>query len=214
MPIFSFIIQLGRCRGCGKKISRQYPFVEILTGLTFLSVFYFYPHKNLLAILWLLTALAMILLSLIDFRRMIIPDEINIFLALIGLAFAFLNSGSFLKNYNELVPVFSNSFLNHLIGGIVGLSLLGFIFLASGGRAMGMGDIKLAGAMGLILGWPDIVLALALGFLTGGVWGTGLLVLGRSKMKTLVPFGPFLVAGFWLYVFFAHQLLSWYFSLI
>jgi len=222
IPVFSFIVQLGRCRGCHQKISWQYPLVEILTGLAFLLPFYFckyyafpeHPYKNLLATLWLLIALAMILLSLIDFRRMIIPDEINIFLALAGLVFAYLGAESFLKNYLMLVPMPTNVFLNHLLGGALGLLILGVIFFVSRGRAMGMGDVKLAGAMGLILGWPDIVLALMLGFLVGGAWGAVLLILGKGKMKTLVPFGPFLVAGFWLHVFFGYHLVAWYFNLI
>lgn len=210
IPVFSFVMQLGRCRGCHRRISWQYPIVEVFTGLVFLL-----PYKDFSAApwLWLLIALTMVLLALIDFRTMIIPDEINIFLALSGLALAFLGADSFLKNYTWLLPYSSSSIVNHLIGGLVGLFILGVIFLVSRGRAMGMGDVKLSGAMGLILGWPDIVLALALGFIVGGAWGTVLLILKQGQMKTLVPFGPFLVIGFWLHVFFSYQLVGWYFAL-
>lgn len=223
IPVFSFIIQCCRCRGCSAPISWQYPIVELLTGYAFLlPLFYFYPlysfpfehpYREALSHIWLVVAALMIVLSVIDWRIMIIPDEINGALALIGIAFAFLAPPSFLENYSFILPSFENPLANHLAGGIVGFALLGLIVLVSRGRAMGMGDVKFAGAMGLLLGLPDIVFALAFAFLVGGAWSAFLLLFCKTSLKSMVPFGPFLVIGFWLNIFFSHGLLNWYFGL-
>jgi len=219
LPLVSFFWQRGRCRHCQKLISFQYPIIEILSGLALLLPYYFYNYYRLyqfsatLVGVWLLAALAMILLALIDWRLRIIPDQLVIFLAALGLIAAFLQSGSFLRNYAELVPAFDNQLVNHLLAGAVGFLFFGLIIALSSGRAMGIGDMKLAGALGLLLGWPDIVLAIALAFVVGAVWGVLLLILKKKSLKAQVPFGPFLVAGFWLVVFFGHRLVDWYFSL-
>lgn len=204
IPLISFIIQGGRCRRCRKPLSWQYPVVELLSGLAaaFLSPF------------WFFVALAMVLLSVIDWRLMIIPDELNIFLALMGVLAGVWGLGSFLDNYAAVVPGPGNQFLGRLLAAVLGLVLLGLIVFVSRGRAMGAGDVKLAGALGLLAGWPDTVLVLALSFIVGGIWSASLLITGNGKMKTLVPFGPFLVIGFWLTYLFGHSILGWYFSLI
>lgn len=224
IPVASFIIQGGRCRGCGKTISWQYPLIELLTGFAFLlPFFYFYPlysfpfehpYREALSHLWLLVALCMIALSLVDMRLMIIPDQITSALALLGIAFAVLDSGSFLGAYVSVLPHFNNALVNHGAGGLLNIALLGLIVVLSRGRAMGMGDVKLAGAMGMILGFPDSIFALAFAFVAGGVWSAAVLLFRKTSLKTMVPFGPFLVMGFWLHIFFSRALLNWYFGLL
>lgn len=224
IPVISFLIQGGRCRSCGNKISWHYPIVEAVTAGSFLlPLLYFYPHysfpvehpyKEILSQGWLLVALSMILLSAIDLRLMIIPNQITLLLAVIGAVFAVADSGSFLGAYAPLFPIFGNSFSVHAVGAVAGYILLGAVAAASKGRAMGMGDVKLAAAMGLILGFPDILFAFALAFLVGGLWSAGALLFGKAGIKTLVPFGPFLVLGFWLHIFFTPTFLNWYFSLL
>ncbi len=225
VPVVSFIIQGGKCRLCRARISWQYPVVEILTGGAFvISYLYFsaqysfpyaHPHLWLMVVGWTVIFVCMIALSVVDVRMMLIPDELTAIIAAVGVMFGFANSGSFLGNYTALFPQFAHPLISHVIGGIAGFTLLGAITLVSRGKAMGMGDVKLAGAMGLVLGFPDIYFALALGFLLGGVFSAGLLVrMSRYGMKTMVPFGPFLVLGFFAFVFFGHSLVEWYVSLI
>jgi leader peptidase (prepilin peptidase)/N-methyltransferase len=176
---------------------------------------------------WLIIMLAAIAIAAVDIRLMLIPDELTAVLAAVGLAFMVLNVGyapsmpyhdSFLGNYASLFPVFASSIVNHLAGAVLGAGLLGALLLASRGRAMGMGDVKLAGAMGLILGLPDIFFALALSFVAGGAWSAYLLLFRRAALssgaKTMVPFGPFLILGLFAHVFFGHALFAWYFSLL
>jgi leader peptidase (prepilin peptidase)/N-methyltransferase len=158
----------------------------------------------------------MIILAGVDIRLMLIPDEAVIGLSLVGLALASY-SDSFLGAYAALFPQLASPLLNHLTGAVFGLASLGLIVLLSRGRAIGMGDVKLAGAMGLIIGFPDIVFALALSFLVGGIWSMGLLALKLGKgttMKTMVPFGPFMVAGFFIHIFYIEKFMAWYFAFL
>ncbi len=76
-----------------------------------------------------------------------------------------------------------------------------------------MGDVKLALALGVFLGWPDIILAIVFAFIIGSVYGLAAIALGRERMKSAVPFGPFLALGAMILVLFGNDILSWYFSL-
>ncbi len=226
VPLFSYIFLRGKCRACKARISPQYPLVELVTACAFLlPALFFYPHYSfpvmhphaaLMAALWLPVIALMIILAVVDMRLMLIPDETVVGLSLVGLALSSYQD-SFLGAYAALFPQFASPFLNHLAGAVFGLASLGLIVLLSRGRAMGMGDVKFAGAMGLIIGFPDIVFALALSFLIGGIWSMGLLGLkwGRgTTMKTMVPFGPFMVAGFFIHIFYMEKLMAWYFALL
>lgn len=238
IPLASFLIQRGRCRGCGQKISWQYPLTELATGLAFAFIpnylYKFYGAATaflanqpttwyyfLLAV-WILAVLALILLSIIDFRLSIIPDQINIFLGLLGIAAIIVQSyfnkfgpleGSFLKNYALFFGLRDNVWLNHLFAAFLGAAIFGVIIFLTRGRGMGMGDLKLAGALGLLLGWPDILMTIVLAFITGGFIGAILLILRKKTMKSSVPFGPFIVLGVFLTFFFGHEILKWYFNL-
>ncbi len=233
VPVLSFAWLRGQCRSCRAPISFQYPLVELATGFAFvLAASYFHlhylfpvahPYALLFAFGWGVVMVALIALSAVDMRLMLIPNELSGTIAFVGLIFAALHevagfSDSFLGNYASLFPRASEPFLNHALGGAAGLALLGSIVILTRGRAMGMGDVKLAGAMGLVIGFPDIVFALAFGFLAGGAWGIGLVLArsgeARATMKSMVPFGPFLVLGFLAHVFFGHALFAWYFSLL
>ncbi len=235
VPLFSFFIQLGRCNRCHKKISWQYPLVELAGGLALLLPFYFYQYFGifyrsinqepvaqyyLITLIFTLAALAMILLTIIDWRLQIIPDQINLFLAGLGLFNGLILltapvnfSGSFLKNYAVLFGGPGIIFFNHILAALAGLLFFGLIIAASRGRAMGAGDMKLAGALGLLIGWPDIGMLIAVAFIAGAIWGLFLLTFKFKKLKSSVPFGPFIVIGFWITVLFGYRIIDWYFSI-
>ena len=77
---------------------------------------------------------------------------------------------------------------------------------------MGMGDVKLGFLIGLLLGWPDAAVALFLAVFIGAIMGIGLIVMGKKGMKSEVPFGPFLVTGTFAALFWADELINWYFN--
>ncbi|HOB90017.1 MAG TPA: prepilin peptidase [Candidatus Colwellbacteria bacterium] len=219
IPIFSFFVQKGRCRTCHRKISWQYPIVEILSGIILVAA-YLKWGLTLKALLIALFALSLLVLSFIDFYFQVIPDELNLFIGLLGVLYVLLGwqtkafgltEGSFIGYYASVLGLRQNIFLNHLAAALFGgLLFMGLIFLTRG-RGMGMGDMKLGAAAGLFIGWPDIVLALMLSFILGGFFGGISLFLRRKKMKDMLPFGPFMAAGILLIVFLGFNICNGYF---
>jgi len=198
IPIFSFLILRGKCRYCSQKISLQYPLVELATGLLFVSFFIFHFSFFIFII-----ACFLIIIFVYDLKYYIIPDKViypAIAIALI-FNFQFLISKQFL--------IFNHSILNAL-GAALFFSL---IVLVSRGKWMGVGDIKLAALMGLFLGFPDILVALFLAFFIGGIIGIGLIISGKRTLKSEVPFGPFLVLGTFIALFWGSQITNWYLNL-
>lgn len=228
VPLFSFLIQKGKCRSCGNALSLQYPIVEFLSGLIFLIPLYFYnsnfDSQLSLAIgfLWTLVFLIFLVLAAIDYYWYIIPDELNILLAFMGVARIFLEksswyfsefSGSFIHGYAALFGLRSDIWLNHIAGGLIGFLIIGAIILFTKGRGMGIGDLKLIAALGILFGWPDVVFLLAFGFIIGAIFSLNLIFRGTKGMKDSVPFGPFLVLGAVTLVFFGEAILDWYFGI-
>lgn len=226
IPLASFLIQRGRCRSCKERLSVQYPLVEFLTGLIFLTPLYFYnpqmhDYSIVAGALWTAAFIAFLVLSAIDYYWMIIPDELNFFIIALGIV-RILNektysifgdfTGSFIGQFSGLFGIRSDIWLNHLAGGAIGLAFIGLIILITRGRGMGMGDLKLSAALGVLFGWPDIAFLLALAFILGSVYGVYVLTLGKKGLKDSVPFGPFLILGAVTVVFFGKQLLMSYFG--
>lgn len=217
VPVFSFIIQLGKCRTCGMRISWQYPIVELASGFSFLLPLYF--HNPTVGAVWVVVFLTFILIWSVDYRLYLIPDELNIILAICGAVLAYLNSGQFgefqgssIGSYAALFGLRQNIWINHLAGALFGISIVGLIIILSRGKGMGMGDLKLMGALGLIFGWPDILFLFMFGSVVGALVSVFLMILKKKTMKSFVPFGPFLVLGAVLLFFFGEAILRSYFE--
>ena len=244
IPIFSFLIQKKKCRHCGHLISLQYPLVEIISGLIFVFVPLVltydlrpttYDFLPLLVVgCWLLVFLLFLLLSIIDFRQYIIPDSINLSLAVLGIILIISQlsgvSGqmsdingqwSFLGYYANLFDFWPLSMvngqwsmvINHIFAAFIAVLFFGAIISLTKGKAMGLGDLKLVGALGLIFGWPDILMVLFLAFIIGAVFSVVLLIRKKKKIKEAVPFGPFLVVAASLTFFSGYQIIDGYFKL-
>lgn len=218
VPVMSFFLQGGRCRTCRERISWQYPIVELLSALVFILV----PWRlgwEPLTILWILIFLVLILIAIIDLRLGIIPDKLNLSLILLGFLIVSLTYygegvGSFLGSYALLFELGEGNFWIHRLAGVlVGSVFFGGIHFFSNGRAMGLGDVKFAAALGLLLGWPDVMLALVLGFLAGSLFALPLLIARKRAMKDALPFGPFIVVGVTLTFFLGYHILNGYFQL-
>lgn len=182
VPIISFLIQCGKCRNCGSTISIQYPLIEFLTGLIFVTVPY-----------WMLPVFSIYIVILIyDFRYKIIPDPLvftSIFVSLI-------------------TPLFFTRFslLDWFAGPII-FAFFASIWLLSRGRAMGFGDAKLGLSIGLLLGAAQGFSSIVLAFWIGAVVSVSYLLLHKSgfikgvkglTMKSEVPFAPFIILGAWI----------------
>ena len=241
VPLVSFLAQGGRCRSCGAKLSLQYPVIELATAVLFaavpasLAAFYRIPGETLaaggapwwfyaVAAIWLLAFILFIVLVIIDLKHYLIPDGLNLTLFILGaLLVAVLASVrsdllglrlSLLGPYAVAFPVFSSVLLNHLAGS-AGAAL--FFWLLSRfrhGQAMGMGDVKLAAAAGMLFGWPDIALVVGAAFIVGGAVGIALVLRRAKHMSDRLPFGPFFAVGAALTFFLAGPLVAGYLSLI
>jgi len=200
IPVFSFIWLRGRCGYCQKKISWQYPIVEIATGLLFVLSFLRYDLLGRSYLLIFAIIPFLIIIFVYDLKRYIIPDKV-IYPA-IGIVLIYDLWMSWMSD----IPWMSDI----LISAFGAAAFFAAIVFGSRGRWMGAGDIKLAFLMGLVLGFPNILAALSLAFVLGAIMGVGLIILGKKTMKSEVPFGPFLVAGTLIALFWGHELINWY----
>jgi len=209
IPVFSFLILRGKCRYCRKKISLQYPLVELFTGLLFVfllnyelgirnyEIFNFNFIFNFLFLI--LNSLFLILIFVYDLKHYIIPDKVIYPAIAIALIYNLILNSQFI--------------IHNSISAFGAAAFFLAIVLISRGKWMGVGDIKLAFLIGLLLGYPKALLALFLAFLIGAIIGLGLIILKKKTIKSELPFGPFLILGIYLALFFGEKIINWYFGL-
>lgn len=216
IPVVSFVLLGGKCRYCKRGISVQYPLMEVATAALFLLSFNAQGSslKQVLSIetlsvlyLWTIASL-LIVLFVYDVKHYILPDKI--LLPAIGVVLAYR-----IFEFFRLGPVWDFEVLFNPFLSAFGAALFFFsIFALSKGRAMGFGDVKLALFMGLFLGWPNILVALFVAFLTGGIIGILLIAARKKGLKSEIPFGPFLIAGTFIALFWGDITVEWYKGLI
>jgi leader peptidase (prepilin peptidase) / N-methyltransferase len=212
IPVLSFLILRAKCRSCHEPISWRYPLVEMLTGLLFLSMYWRFGLTRYL-FAYCLLALFLVVITFIDLKEQIIPDELSYGLLFAGIFFSFFNAELYIK-YLFYFPVVINRLAASYCGLLVGGGLLYFIAWVSRG-GMGGGDIKLAAALGTFLGWANTLVMLGISFLLGGVVGVILLAMGRKKRKDPIPFGPFIALATILMILFEtpiYRLINAYFQ--
>jgi len=200
VPLLSFLMQKGRCAFCRTKLSWQYPITEFLGGTiavaTFIRSGLFSSEPTLFAALSFLTAFVffavLLVISIYDWKHKIIPDRFSILLSLSALLYvwALVAGGE-----RHLIPT--------LLCGVAVSLPFAFLSLVSGGRWMGLGDAKLAPALGFFLGYPIGASMPVLAFWLGTIPAIALLLFRPGiTMKSEIPFGPFLaLSTFILYVY-------------
>ena len=204
MPVLSFIMLGGKCRYCQKRIPLQYPLIELSTGLLFVFTKLEITTMGVIPSFYWLTIISfLIVIFVYDLKHYIIPDKV-IYPA-IGITLFYDFYLGFTKS-----PLILGDFVNQLLSAAGAAGFFAAIVIVSRGKWMGVGDIKLAFLMGLILGLPSILVALFLAFLSGAIIGVGLIVSGKKTMKSEVPFGPFLVTGTFIALFWGQELINWY----
>lgn len=196
IPLLSFFLQHGRCHRCRRKLSIQYPFIELVTGIGFVIIYYFSPNSLTLLLSYYLLYSSLLVIFVSDLKYQIIPDSM-IFLGLIGVllqgqAFAFP------QGLALWISAFASSMLFFLL------------WLGTKGKSMGFGDVKLAFLLGLLLGYPKIVVALYSAFLTGALTGVILILKGEKSLKSKIAFGPFLILGALISMLWSDIILLWW----
>ena len=202
IPVLSFFILKGKTRCCHKKLNFQYPAIEILTGITFVLISNFkfliskqtsifqQPISNFIYF-GLISCLIVIFVS--DLKYHLISDYILLSL------FVF----SALSHLQQI-----SQFPNFLISGFILALPIWLIYFFSKERSMGLGDVYLSAIMGFLLGWKTGFMALYIAFVTGAIFGLILIVLKRKKLKSRIPFGPFLVIGTVVMLFWGEKILK------
>lgn len=196
VPVFSWLFLGGKCRNCKSKISVQYPIIEGVNGILYV-VICAVNGLEWSSVIYCFMASALLVLSIIDWRTYEIPFGINVFLFVLGIAMTILDRGNLAE---------------HLIGMICVSGLLGILYLLTGGRAIGGGDIKLMFACGLILGWKLILLAFFLGCIIGSV--VHIIRMSVKKAGRMLAMGPYLSAGIFLAALWGNAWINWYLSLL
>jgi leader peptidase (prepilin peptidase)/N-methyltransferase len=203
IPLLSYLWLGGRCRACRTPISIRYPLVEATNALGYLTIVWsFGPTWT--AALYALLFSALLVVTGTDLTHKMIPNVITIPGIVVGLLGA--------------VTVLPVGVINSVIGLSVGGGILWLLAWLSpylfGKEGMGGGDIKLLAMIGAFLGWKPALLTIMIGSLTGSIIGISLIALRIIKRDDYIPFGPFLVLGALLSMFFAQPLLDWYQSLL
>lgn len=199
IPILSYVLLRGKCRYCGTKISPRYILVEVISGLYFALVFYFFGFS-------FFTFKSLIFFSLllpvffIDLEHMIIPDIISIPGIFIGL----------------ILSLFNGNLKQSIFGSVFYGGVLLFIYVSAllilKEEGMGQGDIKLGFMIGSFLGFKLSILSLFLSYFIGGLFSIALMGIKRKDLKTAIPFGPFLIFSAFISMFWGEMILNFYFS--
>lgn len=204
IPVLSYLMLGGKCRKCKTHISFRYTAVELAnTLLWLLCVFLFWEKSIPLACIYIIVSSVFICVFFIDLEHQIIFDRFQIILLVLGVASIFFD-----KDFG---------WLSHVIGGVVGFAVFyliswGFEKLC-GKEGLGGGDVKLAGVVGLLLGWERLLLGLLIATIPAAVI---MLILSRGKKgeNRQFPFAPFLVVGFGASMLFGTQIIGWYLALL
>jgi len=192
IPLASFIFLKGGCRYCHTRLSFIYPIVEITTGALFVitTIFVLNNFKFSISnfqflislIYYLFIVSSLIVIFFADLKYEIIPDKIILPAIVVSALYLMSNT--------------QYAILPYLLSALGASLFFLLLFLITKGKGMGLGDVKFAFLMGLILGFPNIVISLYVAFLTGAIIGVALILWKRRKMSgATIPFGPFLVLG-------------------
>jgi prepilin signal peptidase PulO-like enzyme (type II secretory pathway) len=204
VPILSYLMLRGRCRHCRRKIPPQYPVVEFLSGLLFACVFYFQvlnsPFDGIKVVYLILISAVLLVVATVDFRYYLIPTTLVFAASLLALFYDFFSYGP-------------GEFAQFVFAAFAAAVFFGAIVLVTRGRGMGSGDIVLGFLIGMVLGFAQMVLAIFMAFVIGAVVAILLVILGRKKFKQAIAFGPFMILGFYIALWFYQPVTSWYLGL-
>lgn len=208
VPIFSWIALKGKCRYCRKRISIQYPLIELTLPILFVLSYYYWPIRlvgilqPIIFILWLAVITGLTVLAIYDIRWMKLPTKIIYFLLAIELVSVIIQISD--------KPRFATA-LNFLLASAVGGGLFYILYLVSRGRWIGGGDVRLGFLLGLIVSSvAKSFLLIFLASLLGTLFAAVLLAIGKLSRKHIIPFGPFLILSTIIVQLAGSDILNWY----
>jgi leader peptidase (prepilin peptidase)/N-methyltransferase len=199
IPIISYLVLRGRCRGCSTRISPRYPAIEMVTAvLSVITVIHFgftLQAAAALAFTWM-----MIPLCMIDYDTQLLPDPMTLSLLWGGLALSL--AGVFVDSQTSIIGA---------LAGYLSLWCIYHIFrLLTGKEGMGYGDFKLLGAIGAWTGWQALPVVILFSSLVGALTGIALIVFRSREHGQPMPFGPFLAGAGWITLLWGQDILEFY----
>ncbi len=204
IPIGSFLWQKGRCRFCRKKISWQYPLVELITAILFSTAVLFRLDPDLMIAYewlfrdWLFIAFLLIIF-VYDLKHYLILDKVVLPAIIITLT---------------LNLILGLAWQSLIIGGLAGGIFFLIQYLISQGRWLGGGDIRLGVLLGAMLGWPGAAIAITLAYFIGSIFSLILLALKKKSWQSQLPLGAFLTIAAAITMFWGKEILRWYLNLV
>ncbi len=210
IPLFSILLQRGRCRYCQKPVSFRYPTIEIVTGVLFALAMWYFPIVDVFSGLLYFKIVSVIAICIVvfvvDLEHFLILDRVVypgiILMLLFAASLTLLTSG-----FN--FQILTTSFLA-AAAAFIPFWLLWFL---SKGKWMGYGDVKFAAFMGFALGLKGVIMALFISFMLGAIVGVLLVAFGKKQWSSRLPFGTFLSLATVISLFLGNQLWNWYWSL-
>ena len=194
IPLLSFALQRGACRACGKRISWQYPLMELATGAVFAGLAAVFSLGAPLVFYIIVTAF-LLMIVVYDAKWQQIPDHFT----LPAFGVAFLASMAVGRDWRSV-----------LLGITVGAGVFLLQYVVSRGTWVGSGDMRLGAVMGALLGLGGVVVALALAYISGAVFGVYLIMTRKATPKTKIAFGTFLVVATYVVLLFEERILAFF----
>ena len=194
IPLVSFIVLMAKCRHCSTKIDFKYFLVELISGLNFLIIFYFFGI-SIESLLLIILSIFFLIIYFIDLKHFIIPNELTYPLIVLGFGKTFFTN----QNY-YIFP----DYLNSIIGGVAGYTIIWVIIFLykklKNIEGMGLGDAKLLAAIGFWFGWIALPFVLFFSSLTALIISVPSLIKKTKNLQTKIPFGPYIILGCVLYL--------------
>jgi leader peptidase (prepilin peptidase)/N-methyltransferase len=202
IPIISYLFLRGRCSRCHARISPRYPMIEAATAIIsgFVAWHFGYGFVALAALIFVWSLIA---LAVIDLDTQLLPDDITLPLLWIGL----------LVNINHGFTDIQSAVIGAIAGYLSLWSIYWCFKLMTGKEGMGYGDFKLLAAIGAWLGWSMLPLVILSSSLVGALVGIGLILAAKLNKNIPIPFGPYLVGGALIALFWGEQLIHTYIGL-
>lgn len=210
IPVASFFFLKGRCRYCNTALSWQYPLIEAGTALVFVGAAWILLTNNynlstndipgFLRISVIFSSIAAgIVIMARDLRDQIIPNGAVITVVLSGIIYRLSAAGESAATI----------LIYHTTSSLFLAIFFALLWFFSKGKFIGLGDAKLAFATSLLIGYPNNIAAFLFSFWLGGITGTALLLSRKKKLQDQIPFGPFILVGTLLAIFFSKNFFSY-----
>ncbi len=201
IPLVSFIVLMAKCRHCSTKIDFKYFLVELISGLNFLIIFYFFGI-SIESLLLIILSIFFLIIYFIDLKHFIIPNELTYPLIVLGFGKTFFTN----QNY-YIFP----DYLNSIIGGVAGYTIIWVIIFLykklKNIEGMGLGDAKLLAAIGFWFGWIALPFVLFFSSLTALIISVPSLINKTKNLQTKIPFGPYIILGCVMYLLFFEKII-------